>query len=181
MTDRDDIERYITQAAMGNQSAFSNLYDACASKLFGICLKVLGNREHAEDALQDAFIKIWHSADKYQANGLSPMTWLITIARNTAIDRLRANRTQYDSSVEPDDLEDSNDGPEAQSLATSQQMEISRCLEQLESNKAEAVRFAYLQGLSYADLAERYEVPINTMRTWLRRSLLKLKGCLAND
>jgi RNA polymerase sigma-70 factor, ECF subfamily len=60
---------------------------------FGICLRVLGNRAEAEDALQDVFVKIWRNAERYQVNGLSPMTWLITIARNLSIDRLRARKT----------------------------------------------------------------------------------------
>lgn len=181
MTDRADLERFISQAALGNQAAFGQLYDLTASKLYGVCLKILKSHDLAEDAMQDAYINIWRSADKYQVNGLSPMTWLITIARNTAIDKLRAHKGQNHSPDELETLEDTGKNPEAESLAMSEQAEITRCLEQLESQKAEAVRSAYLQGSSYADLAKHYGVPINTMRTWLRRSLLKLKGCLTND
>jgi RNA polymerase sigma-70 factor (ECF subfamily) len=157
MTETADIERFISQAALGDQAAFGQIYDATAAKLYGVCLKVLKRHDLAEDALQETYIKIWHSADKYQANGLSPMTWLITIARNTAIDKLRASQAQNHSADELEQLEDSAQSPEA------------------------AVRSAYLQGSSYTDLAAHYKVPINTMRTWLRRSLLKLKGCLTND
>ena len=181
MTEKADIEKFISQAALGNQQAFNDLYDATSTKLYSVCLKVLNNPTHAEDTLQDAFIKIWRSADKYQTNGLSPMTWLITIARNTAIDKLRALGGHYHSADALDELEDTGQSPEAESIAFSEKEQIALCLDQLEEDKAEAVRRAYLQGYSYADLAEKYAVPVNTMRTWLRRSLLKLKGCLTND
>lgn len=93
MADVADIESYIAKCALGDRSAFSALYTATSAKLFGVCLRVLGNQAEAEDALQDVFVKIWRNADRYQVNGLSPMTWLITIARNLAIDRLRARKT----------------------------------------------------------------------------------------
>ncbi len=181
MTDKAEIEQFIAQAALNNRQAFSQLYDATSTKLYSVCLKVLNNPTHAEDAVQDAYIKIWRSADKYQRNGLSPMTWLITIARNTAIDKLRSLGGHHHSDDALDNLEDSAQSPEAESIAASEQAQIARCLETLEQEKAEAVKSAYLQGATYAELAKKYAVPVNTMRTWLRRSLLKLKGCLTND
>ncbi|WP_181389691.1 sigma-70 family RNA polymerase sigma factor [Leucothrix pacifica] len=167
MMEKADLERFISQAALGDQAAFGHIYDATAAKLYSVCLKILKRHDLAEDALQETYIKIWMSADHYQINGLSPMTWLITIARNTAIDKLRSNDAQHHSPDELTQLVDAGQSPEAESLAN--------------SDLADAVRSAYLHGSSYADLAERHEVPINTMRTWLRRSLLKLKGCLTND
>ena len=91
-SDREEIERLIAQVALGDRAAFEALYDRVSAKLFGVCLRVLDTRAAAEDAMQDSFVKIWNNADKYNANGLSPMTWLITIARNTSIDRLRARK-----------------------------------------------------------------------------------------
>ena len=87
-----DVEALLARVALGDRDAFSALYDATSAKLLGIALRILRDRDAAEDALQDAFVKIWHKADSYSANGLSPMTWLITVARNTAIDRLRTRR-----------------------------------------------------------------------------------------
>lgn len=82
MTEILEIDDYIAKCALGDRAAFTALYSATSAKLFGVCLRVLNNREEAEDALQDVFIKIWNNADRYRVNGLSPMTWLITIARN---------------------------------------------------------------------------------------------------
>ena len=90
--DRQEIENLIARVALKDRAAFDQLYDRVSAKLFGVCLRVLNKRAAAEDAMQDSFVKIWNNADKYNANGLSPMTWLITIARNTSIDRLRARK-----------------------------------------------------------------------------------------
>ena len=179
LTDTTDIENAIMRVSLGDRAAFSSLYDATSAKLFGVCLRVLGDRAEAEDTLQDVFVKVWHKADRYKANGYSPMTWLITLARNTAIDRLRARKT---GDVDIDDVHDLSDGsptPEAKAIASSERQRLNDCFEELEADRSEAVRRAYLDGDSYKDLAARYDVPLNTMRTWLRRSLLTLKDCLS--
>lgn len=181
MAEQSQIEALIARAALADRNAFSSLYDATSAKLFSVCLKVLNNQQAAEDALQDSYIKIWNKAEQYHTNGMSPMTWLITIARNTAIDRLRASRTNHSSLDDMPDLVDEANDPEAHSELMSERLRISRCLEELDNEKAEAVCGAYLQGLSYAELASRYHIPLNTVRTWLRRSLLILKGCLSNE
>lgn len=173
-----DIETAILRTALGDRAAFSALYDATAAKLFGVCLRVLKDRAEAEDTLQDVFVKVWHKADRYKANGLSPMTWLITLARNAAIDRVRARRAAHDDIAEVKDLSDDAPTPEAAAIAASERGRLQACLDKLEADRSDAVRRAYLDGDSYKDLADRHGVPLNTMRTWLRRSLLKLKDCL---
>ena len=179
LNDPKDIENAILRVSLGDRAAFSFLYDATSAKLFGVCLRVLNDKAEAEDVLQDVFVKVWHKAGLYKANGLSPMTWLITLARNAAIDRLRARKT---GNVDIDDVHDLSDGaptPEAEAVAASERQRLLRCLEELEADRADAVRRAYLDGDSYKELAARYDVPLNTMRTWLRRSLLALKDCLS--
>lgn len=170
----------IGRIAIGDRLAFSSLYDATSAKLFGICLRVLNNRAEAEDALQEIFVKIWRNAGKYQVNGLSPMSWLITIARNHAIDRLRSRRAAGGSMDEVAALADAAPGPEALAIASSEAGRIADCLGKLEPDRSDAVRRAYLEGETYNDLAVRYGVPLNTIRTWLRRSLLKLRECLSS-
>ncbi|WP_432255913.1 sigma-70 family RNA polymerase sigma factor [Limimaricola sp. AA108-03] len=182
MSRQTEIEAMIGRVALGDRVAFGALYDATSAKLFGICLRVLNDRAEAEDALQEIFVKLWHNAGRYQVNGLSPMTWLITIARNHAIDRLRARRkAESRGGGDMDavaDLADASPGPEALAVAASENQKIDRCMSELEPDRAAAVRGAYLTGESYAELAERHGVPLNTMRTWLRRSLMRLKECL---
>lgn len=179
MTQLKDIEDMIARVALGDRKAFSALYDSTSSKLFGVILRVLNNRASAEDVLQETYMKVWRYADRYMSNGMSPMTWLITIARNTAIDRLRATR---ESTADVDDLADrlvaSGPTPEQSAIAAGEASRITACLDELEGDKSQAVRGAYLQGLSYAELAEKFSVPLNTMRTWLRRSLISLRECM---
>jgi RNA polymerase sigma-70 factor (ECF subfamily) len=108
------------------------------------------------------------------------MTWLITVARNLAIDRLRSRKettgTNLDAAA---DVPDQKPGPEASAIAASVRRRMEACLDELTPEHAGAVQAAYLQGSTYQDLADRYGVPLNTIRTWLRRSLMKLKDCLS--
>ncbi|QUJ75360.1 sigma-70 family RNA polymerase sigma factor [Sulfitobacter albidus] len=178
--DRQQIEELIGRTALNDRAAFDALYDATSAKLFGTCLRVLNNRAAAEDAMQDSFVKIWQNAGRYQANGLSPMTWLITIARNTAIDRLRATRGGHQDIDTPGlELAASGPTPEQSAVAASEAQRLVGCLDQLAEDRGAAVRGAYIEGATYADLAERFSVPLNTMRTWLRRGLMALRECMS--
>jgi RNA polymerase sigma-70 factor (ECF subfamily) len=179
MDAREEIEGLIARTALGDRKAFAALYSATSAKLFGIALRVLDNRSEAEEVLQEVFVKVWHNADRYRVNGLSPMTWLITVTRNAAIDRLRARRAGGADLEEAAQLADLGPGPEAQVVAASEAARLAHCLGTLDPDRAEAVRRAYLAGETYADLARRFAVPLNTMRTWLRRSLLRLRECLS--
>jgi len=125
------------------------------------------------------YLRIWNNADRYAVTGHSPMTWLITIARNLAIDRLRARKTGNVDLDSAGELVEKSPGPEAASIAASEKRLMSACFEELPQDRADAVRSAYLDGATYQALADRYDVPLNTMRTWLRRSLLALKECLS--
>ena len=180
MTTTEDIEGFIARMALGDRSAFSAIYAATSAKLFGVTLRILQDRSESEDALQEVFIKIWRNADRYQSNGLSPMSWLITIARNHAIDRLRMRRSGH-KSIDDDAVQiaDGARGPEQLAIDASERARIDTCLDALPQDRARAVRGAYLDGETYKDLADRFEVPLNTMRTWLRRSLLSLRECLS--
>ena len=179
MTTPADIEKWLGRMAVGDRKAFASLYSATSAKLFGVSLRVLNNRAEAEEVLQDIYIRIWHNAGRYQVNGLSPMSWLITIARNLSIDRLRQRKGRHDGLDEAVEIADATPGPEALAIAGSDRARIVGCMSQLEPDRADAVRRAYVMGESYAELATRYAVPLNTIRTWLRRSLIKLKDCLS--
>lgn len=179
MTDREDLEKMIGKIALGDRNALAALYDATSGKLFSVCFRVLKNRLEAEDAVQDVYLRIWDKADRFAVTGHSPMTWLITVARNLSIDRLRtkkANHVDLDSAGE---LVETRPGPEATSIAASESRRISACFDELPPDRADAVRAAYLDGVTYQALADRFDVPLNTMRTWLRRSLISLKECLS--
>jgi RNA polymerase sigma-70 factor (ECF subfamily) len=175
----NEIEGMLARMALGDRQALSALYDVTSGKLFGIVLRVLEDRAEAEDALQEIYVKVWHNAGRYRSNGLSPMTWLITISRNHAIDRLRARRARRTSPIEDGaEIADGAMNPEEAAIASSTRGRIRECLETLAPDRADAIRRAYLDGEAYNDLAARYGVPLNTIRTWLRRGLLKLRECL---
>jgi RNA polymerase sigma-70 factor (ECF subfamily) len=181
MTSVADIENMILRTSLGDRAAFSSLYNATSAKLFGVCLRILKNRVEAKDALQDVFVKVWQKSSGYAVNGYSPMTWLITVARNLAIDRLRARKAPSKNIDDTHDLVDNGPTPEMIVVQKSERDQIDGCLAELEKAHATAVSGAYFDGDSYQDLADSVGVPINTMRTWLRRSLLKLKDCLTRS
>ncbi|WP_417579394.1 sigma-70 family RNA polymerase sigma factor [Pelagibacterium sp.] len=178
MADTAEIADLLARVALRDRNAFRALYARTSAKLFGVSLRILSNRSEAEDALQDVFVKVWQRAEGYRPDAASPMTWLITIARNNAIDRVRARRPGHTDIDEAFDLEDSGMTPEQSAMNTDDGNRIDQCMEELKPERAEAVRRAYVEGESYNELADRLGVPLNTVRTWLRRSLLALRDCL---
>lgn len=178
MTGEQDLDDLLTRVALGERAAFSALYEAAAPKLFGVCLSIARDRGEAEETLQDVFVRIWEKAPAYGAAGRNPMGWMIAIARNRAIDRLRRRKPDtmpldHAEFAEPDAMTEP-DGPPAEDAIA-----LSVCLDRLTDDNAAAVRAAYLEGFSYAELAKRFSLPLNTMRTRLRRSLLALRDCLS--
>lgn len=174
----EDISKLIMRAALRDRAAFDQLYHAVSAKLFGVCLRVLKDREDAEEALQEVFVKIWMKADRFATSQHSPMSWLIAIARNHAIDRLRARASEGANPHAEHDPPDPAPGPEASLMYKALRARIETCLDEQEEAHAQAVRAAYIEGYSYAELVAQHRVPLNTMRTWLRRGLQKLRECL---
>ena len=179
MTDIRDIEAWIGRIGLADRQAFDRLYDATSAKLFGVCLRVLKDRAAAEDAMQDSYIKVWKHAGRYAVSGHSAMTWLITIARNTAIDRLRTTRPMAVLDDYADVLTAADPTPEQAAMTRAETARMAACLDALDDRRRAAVRGAYLDGQTYRELATQFDIPLNTMRTWLRRSLATLKECLA--
>lgn len=174
----DDISELIGRVALADRKAFRTLYDRTSAKLFGVVLRILGNRAEAEEALQEVYVRIWQRADRYRPGATSPISWLAAIARNHAIDLVRARRPVSEDIDVAVELPDAAPGPEASAVAAGENVRLEDCLGRLDAKKADAVKSAYMEGYSYAELAERHAVPLNTMRTWLRRSLMQLRECL---
>ena len=175
---RSHVETMIAQVALGDRAAFDALYAATSGRLYAICLSVLKDRVEAEEALQDVYVSIWRAAGRYTVNALSPMTWLITVARNRAIDRLRARKGVAAVPEDAVDLPTPVPDGETHAIRAEQQQHLLECLDELDEDRATAVRGVYLEGMSYADMAQAQGVPLNTVRTWLRRSLMRLKDCV---
>ncbi len=173
-----EIAELIARTALRDRAAFRDLYGRTSAKLFGVTLRILKDRSEAEEALQEVYVKIWQRADRYVAGSYSPISWLVAVARNHSLDILRARKPASDDIDAALDIADAAPDPEQAALERGERGRIDRCLGLLEADKADCVRGAYLDGYSYDELAERHGVPLNTMRTWLRRSLIKLRECL---
>ena len=174
-----EIAGLIARLVLRDRAAFRDLYALTSAKLFGVCLRILKDRSEAEEALQEVYVKIWQRADRYVANAYSPISWLVAIARNHCLDILRARKPASEDIDVALDIAAGGPDPEQAAVDSGERSRIDTCLGELDADKADAVRGAYLDGYSYEELAERHSVPLNTMRTWLRRSLLKLRECLS--
>jgi len=178
-SDTAEIATLISRCALRDRQAFRDLYSRTSSKLYGVTLRILKDRSEAEEALQEVYVKIWQRADRYVPGGYSPISWLVAVARNHSLDVLRARKPQGEDIDLALDVADAGPDPEQAAVDRGERARIDRCLDQLDADKADAVRGAYLDGYSYEELSARHAVPLNTMRTWLRRSLLKLRECLS--
>ena len=189
MPDRPDADaarakliEALQRAGAEDRSAFQDVYQLTSAKLFGICLRICGDRAGAEDVLHEVYLTIWRRAGAFEPGRASPISWLATIARNRAIDWVRARgirptRPIAEAAAVADDAPDP--------LSVAQRDEISRrlhdCLDELAEHQRDAIRTAFFDGMTYAELAQAKGVPLGTMKSWVRRGLLQLKGCVGDD
>ncbi len=162
-----------------DRDAFHELYRLTSAKLFGITLRICGDRQAAEDVLHDVYLIIWRRAGAWEPGRASPITWLATIARNRAIDWRRAQGVRRSSRIEDvPEIADTTPDAEAVLLAADEQHSLHECLRELEGRQREAIRTAFFDGITYAEFAERAGVPLGTAKSWIRRGLARLKECL---
>jgi RNA polymerase sigma-70 factor (ECF subfamily) len=166
--------------AGGDRAALQTAYRLTSAKLFGVCLRILHERAEAEDVLQEVYLTVWQKAADFDPARASPMTWLITIARNKAIDRLRAGGQSHrmeaiDAAADVADAAPLAEEALAQGEANAQ---LKACLGGLAAHEQNALRGAFFDGNTYEELAARMNVPLGTMKSWIRRALQKLKACL---
>jgi len=177
---RKQLSAAIHRVAGGDRAALRVVYDATSAKLFGVCLRILNDRTEAEDVLQDVYLTVWRKASAFDETRASPITWLVAIARNRAIDRARGSGAARLN--EPIETAESVADPAplaAETVeATQESTRLYSCLEELEARAAKAIRAAFLDGLTYEQLAEREKVPLGTMKSWIRRGLARLRECL---
>ena len=175
----DILTPLMARVAQGDREALRQLYDATSAKLFGVCLRILSDREESEDVLQDVYVTIWRRADRFDATRASVMTWLSTIARNRAIDRLRARGPMaYAEPVDELEIPDGADSAETLLSAADDRNKLHGCLSELDERTEKVIRTAFFEGVTYEALARRMDAPLGTVKSWIRRGLAKLKGCL---
>jgi RNA polymerase sigma-70 factor, ECF subfamily len=177
---RVSLEVLLVQVALGNRAAFAELYQGTASRLFGICLRVLNQRSEAEDALQEVYTAVWRKSAQFDPSKASATAWLGMIARNKAIDRLRSLPFQQSRAglEAADDVEDSTASPLQAAQQETDRARLEHCLERLEPKRRSLIRSAFFDGLTYEELAAKIEAPLGSIKSWIRRGLLQLRECL---
>lgn len=178
--DRQRLSLALGRVAAGDQGALQQVYQQTSAKLFGICLRILGDRSEAEDALQDIYVVVWRRAGAFDpTRGVSPITWLATLARNRAIDRLRASKAHLNRPIEAaTDAADPAPLADGAIEGAETRARMEACLSELEPDTAGYVRAAFFDGQTYAALADKAGAPLGTMKSWIRRALLRLRSCL---
>jgi RNA polymerase sigma-70 factor (ECF subfamily) len=174
----------IDRVAQRDAAALRQLYDASSSKLYAVAMRVVGNTEHAEDVLQDAYLNIWRIAADYRASLSPPMAWLGVVVRSRALDFLRKRKAECAlGGIEMDDymadtLGSDSPGPMDTSIASEQAWALHECLRKIEAKPREVLTMAYFRDLSHGELATQLRLPLGTVKTWIRRSLEQLRSCM---
>jgi RNA polymerase sigma factor (sigma-70 family) len=174
-----DYEAALVACASGDRQRFRALYEREAPKMLGVAMRLLKRQSLAEDAVQDAFVNIWNKAASFDPAAGSARGWMYTILRNRALNMLRGEgRLDHHDDFEPLGLASEDDDPETAMAQLSDASALRRCLETLDPQRRAVVVLAFIHGLTHGELAGRLGVPLGTMKSWIRRSLMSLKECL---
>ncbi|MFZ4286772.1 sigma-70 family RNA polymerase sigma factor [Variovorax sp. HJSM1_2] len=179
-----ELMALIDRIGQHDEAALRQLYDKTSSKLFGLAMRVVRQRDGAEDVLQESFLTVWRAAGDYRASLSPPMAWLGLIVRSRALDFLRKRRAErthlsdeYDE-LGADALPAESGNPLDMAQASEQAWALHQCLNRLEARQREVVSLAYLRDLSHGELSTQLKLPLGTVKSWIRRSLDKLRECM---
>ena len=182
-TTNDDLAALLGRVALQDRAAFEQIYRATCAHLLGIAFRILNQRERAEEVLQESFMNVWHNAAGFKPQVASPMTWLINIVRNKAIDTLRSGKTERSSTFALDDeamqvAADESQQPQHLLDQSLVKLKIDGCMAGLGAQQRQALALAYYSGMVHTEIAEALHAPLGTAKAWVRRGLDKLKSCL---
>lgn len=181
----DHLENLLARIALKDQTSLQVLYKKVASRLNGIAMKILNDADLSNDILQETFLQIWNKAGEYRRDQSEPMTWMTSLLRYRALDKLRAEnreqkrRNQYEE-VQELFGETSSESPVAVMLQKDADSKLNLCLDSLDMLNRNAILMAYYYGYSREDIAIHVEQPINTVKSWLKRGLTRLAQCLGH-
>ena len=186
-----ELAQLLARAGLGDRAAFATLYERTSAHLFAVVLRINRDRAQAEDILQEVYVNVWRSAQSFDAAQSQPLTWLTSVARNRAIDSLRraqsqpqiqaAHRTGGDDAEDVDvydQVPDDSAGPLELLSRASDARALTQCMDGLSAPQRQSVALAFFDGLSHAEVADRLRQPLGTVKSWVRRALMTLKGCL---
>ncbi len=173
-----ELARLLGDVAAGKPGALKDVYGRTSAKLYGISLRLLGDERDAQEVLQDVYASVWSKAGRFDSDKASAITWLATLTRNKAIDRLRQRRGPTESLDQATEVADG--GPTALEVLEEEEdsARLAHCLGELDERARTMIRAAFFDGATYPELASKEGVPLPTMKSWIRRGLLRLRGCL---
>ena len=179
MLTQAELVRVLAAVAKSDKAAFEQLYGATRAKLYGVLLRILGRPELAEEVMQETYLKVWKMADQFDSTIASPITWMVAMARNRAIDIVR-KRGEVSIEDEPMALNVAAETPAplARREMTEELKRLLACLGKLDPEKQRIVLLAYYSGWSREKLSQKLDIPVNTIKTWLRRSLIEIRECM---
>lgn len=176
--DQEQLVSLIGRCSIKDQAAFKALYDETSPAILGLLIRMLPNREAAEDCLQEAFLQFWNNANQYHVGKGPVFSWMITIARYRAIDRIRKQRYDVELSDAESVLVDTAD---LAPVAGTEEKRLQACLAELEPNTASLIVKSYVEGYTQQELSQQTDTPLGTVKSWLRRGLAALKSCMATS
>ena len=175
----DEHFRLLSNTAQGDQAAFSQLYELTSGRLLAVSLQILGSRDLAEDALQDAFVKIWHNAGEYQRAKGEVLAWMISIVRYRAIDIVRARKSRKESNSEDAPEGVCDDYSPDQALAVDREKSaIDDCMDHLDEEQKKVIELAYFKGFTHSEIVGQTQHPLGSIKSWIRRGLKLLQRCI---
>ena len=181
-----DDDRGILQAIKaGDARALGRLYRRYGPSVVALCRRILGDPTEAEDAALDSFVQVWEQSDRYDPSRASPLTYLMTIARSRAIDRLRARRRRpvpvdWNDEAWPE-RESSHAGPYDAAVEAERRDRVQAALRALSERERRPIELSFYAGLSHREIAERLVLPLGTVKTRIRQGLIRLRGLFQND
>lgn len=178
IADANQLRQLLAQCSLGDRRAFETLYHSVGPRLHGVALRFMGRPDLAEEVLQESFVRIWNNAPRYQSHQSAPLTWMINITRNQAIDHLRKHRDRPLTDLEEQALVDESPSAHEQLSSAREASALNRCLESLEGMQRESITVAYFQDLSCTELAEHLAAPLGSVKSWIRRGMERLRRCL---
>jgi RNA polymerase sigma-70 factor (ECF subfamily) len=177
----EQLSDLLARCALRDQRAFATLYQFSSAKLFAVAVRITRRKDWAEEVLQEAFVNIWNHAAGYSSAKSAPMTWMSAIVRNRALDWLRRPReVEIDEEHEElmASLADESPGPEELLRRSLEAGELAECMKALTEEQRRSITLAFFYGLSHGELAQQMRKPLGSVKTWIRRGLDRLKGCL---
>lgn len=178
-TEQEELMELLVAVARRNRPAFQRLYEKISGRMFGLCYKLAGQQELAEEALQDAFVQIWHNASEYHSDRGAPLAWMLTIARYRTLDLIRSRKSRQTSGDGMlDQVLDERRGPLEAQLQQAGSAVLTGCLEELSDVQRDSILLSYYRGLTHDELAQALSSPVGTVKSWIRRGLMALKRCL---